>query len=453
MQIFEATAGARTRTAAQKSKKSKDETPGAPAQFAQALADAHARAEMPKRPETDEKAVARESTQAVTHESAGASWRVVKQDATPARMAPDHRVEAQKAPEKADEPAPADAPEDPDTTEKAAERPTEPAGAQATTPTDGPETTNETAPAAKADEKPAAGPVDTPSAITLPADAANTAEIPATAPAPAESPISAALGETRSGALAGAATKKSSGPFADPKKAMPKKDDVPETAPATDATARVEETVRRDFDANAGEGEPKKEDLLKATTVEAPAAESKGPAAGFDAALQAAGGGKASGGATNAPAATAPNGAPALPPDIDKLMRDASVQVRPGMSRLVLAVDPPEYGKLDLKFVLKRGRLVGEITTTSAAVAERLQTDLARWRSMFDGSGVHVDELHVKTSDAGADQRGQGNAGNDPEAFFSRPFRSAAGETPRTETNDRRIPSAVPGRGRLDLVV
>ena len=105
-----------------------------------------------------------------------------------------------------------------------------------------------------------------------------------------------------------------------------------------------------------------------------------------------------------APGASAPAGAfgaqastLALPPDIEALMRRAEIEIRPGLSRFSLEVDPPEYGRLDIKLVLRRGRLFGEITAEDTNVAKLVERDLGRLRDIFAAQGIGVEELSIRT--------------------------------------------------------
>lgn len=140
-------------------------------------------------------------------------------------------------------------------------------------------------------------------------------------------------------------------------------------------------------------------------------------------------------------------------PDIDALMRRAELAVKPGMSRLTLAVDPPEYGKMDLRFTLKKGRVTGEIVAESAEVAQRVRDDLGQWQKIFEKNGVRVDDLFVRTSTADQGGRMDGRESRRP---FSSIASQAIGGIDESET--ARNPHAmrnpiVQGRGRLDLFV
>jgi hypothetical protein len=138
-------------------------------------------------------------------------------------------------------------------------------------------------------------------------------------------------------------------------------------------------------------------------------------------------------------------------PDIDALMRRAELALKPGMSRLTLAVDPPEYGKMDLRFTLKKGRITGEIVAESAEVAQRVRDDLGQWQKIFEKNGVRVDDLFVRTSTADQGGRMDGRESHRP---FSSIASQAIGGIDESET--AKNPHAmrnpiVQGRGRLDL--
>lgn len=140
-------------------------------------------------------------------------------------------------------------------------------------------------------------------------------------------------------------------------------------------------------------------------------------------------------------------------PDIEALMRRAELAVKPGMSRLTLAVDPPEYGKMDLRFTLKKGRVTGEIVAESAEVAQRVRDDLGQWQKIFEKNGVRVDDLFVRTSTADQGGRMDGQESRRP---FSSIASQAIGGIDESET--AKNPHAmrnpiVQGRGRLDLFV
>ncbi|MCA9323383.1 MAG: flagellar hook-length control protein FliK [Planctomycetes bacterium] len=101
------------------------------------------------------------------------------------------------------------------------------------------------------------------------------------------------------------------------------------------------------------------------------------------------------------------------PPTATEVIEQVRLQVRPGLSRINFRLDPPELGRLTIRLVLRRGRLVGEIRAESLEVSRVLENGLDRLRETIREAGVQVESLELRSDTDSALTSDSGQAGKD----------------------------------------
>lgn len=145
-----------------------------------------------------------------------------------------------------------------------------------------------------------------------------------------------------------------------------------------------------------------------------------------------------------APAETiAPPPAPAPAPDLEGILRQVRLQVRPGLQDLSIQLDPPELGLLHLRFILEGDQLGVAVLASRPEVAAALRGELRALEETLREAGIALDSLEVGFA---LDPDGRGPADRsfeEPESPSTvAPFSPRSSRAPRA-------PAAAPGR--LDL--
>ncbi|MCB9834151.1 MAG: flagellar hook-length control protein FliK [Planctomycetes bacterium] len=110
--------------------------------------------------------------------------------------------------------------------------------------------------------------------------------------------------------------------------------------------------------------------------------------------------------AASRPIAVAQPAATSTAPRLEELVDQLSVQVKPGVSRVSFIVDPPELGRVTVRLLLRRGRLVGEIQADHRDVARTLEQGLDALKHSLRQQGLQVDSLRVQQENVQPDDSG-----------------------------------------------
>ncbi len=95
---------------------------------------------------------------------------------------------------------------------------------------------------------------------------------------------------------------------------------------------------------------------------------------------------------TAAPAATAPGSSPV---PVETILSQVRVQVRAGVKDLQIRLDPPELGRLHLRFQVEGGAVRVSVIATRPDVAAALKADLSAFVGTLREAGIDVASLDV----------------------------------------------------------